>query len=97
MKLTNHNNNNAYEVDDAIMRGTIEMTAKEWTKTYLWLWEQYQKAITDIDTYKRDNLSSLKNETGRIFCLGITATKLIAKKYKLNNYKDQNYAIKIKN
>ena len=93
MKLKNRQKDNFFEVDDAIMRGTIEMTAKEWQKSYLWLWGQYQKAVKDIETYKRDSLSSLKKEQGRIFCIGVEATRLLVKKYKLKNYKDVNYAI----
>jgi hypothetical protein len=77
------------------MRGTIEMTPQEWTKTYLWLWGQYQKAIKSIDTYKRDSLSSLKRDKGLLFSIGVLATSLVAKKYGLKNYKDINYGIKI--
>lgn len=96
MKLINHNKNNSYDIDTYVMRGTIEMTHKEYVKAYLWLWGQYQKAIKNVETYKRDGLSSLhdiENET--LFCLGVTATSLLAKKYHLKGYKDQNYGIKI--
>jgi len=97
MKLKNRHQNNFFEVDTYIMRGTIEMTAKEWQKSYLWLWGQYQKAIKDIETYKRDSLSSLKKEQGKVFCIGVLATSLLAKKYKLVRYnKGINYAIIIK-
>lgn len=95
MKVINHQKNNFYDLDTYIMRGTIEMTPKEWTKAYLWLWGQYQKAIKDIATYERDSLSSLKREQGKIFSIGVCATKLLFKRFKLKNYKDQNYAIKI--
>ena len=95
MKLTNHNKNNSYTIDTYVMRGTIEMTPQEWTRAYLWLWDQYQKAVKDIETYKRDSLSSLKRENGRLFSIGVLATRLIAKKYGLQNYKDQNYGIKL--
>lgn len=81
------------------MRGTITMSHKEYKKAYLWLWGQYQKAIKDIDTYKRDSLSSLKGkeEIGnmRMFDWGVTATRLLSNKYRLKGYKDQNYGIKI--
>ena len=95
MKLKNHNKNNTYEIDSYVMRGTIEMSPSEWQKSYLYLWEQYKKAIKSIDTYKRDSLSSLKKDTGLLFSVGILATQLIVKKYKLKNYKDQNYGIQI--
>lgn len=96
MQLKNRQKNNFFYVDDAVMRGTIEMTSQEWQKCYLWLWGQYQKAIKDIETYKRDSLASLKKDKGRIFCIGVLATQLIVKKYKLKNYRDVNYAIIIK-
>jgi len=95
MKLINHQKNNFYTIDSYVMRGTIKMTAKEWQIAYLWLWGQYKKAVKNIDTYKRDSLSSLNKEKGRLFCLGVCATGLIANKHHLNNYKDQNYGIRI--
>ena len=95
MKLINHKDSNAYNIDTYVMRGTIEMTPQEWTKAYLWLWGQYQKAIKSVDTYKRDSLSSLKREKGRLFSIGVLATSLLAKKYGLKNYKNINYGIKI--
>jgi hypothetical protein len=96
MNIKNHKKDNGYNLKDgSYMRGTITMTSKEWQKAYLWLWGQYQKAIKDIDTYKRDSLASLKKDSGQVFSIGITATSLLAKRYKLSNYKNQNYAIKI--
>lgn len=95
MKLINHKRDNSYDIDTYVMRGTIEMTPQEWTKAYLWLWGQYQKAIKDIDTYKRDSLSSLKRDKGLLFSIGVLATSLLAKKYHLKGYKDQNYGIKL--
>lgn len=95
MKLINHNKNNTYDIETYVMRGTIQMTSKEWKKSYLWLWGQYQKAIKDIETYKRDGLSSLKSDKGLLFNIGVVATSLLVKKYKLNNYKNQNYGIEI--
>jgi hypothetical protein len=96
MKLINHQKDNHYELSCSMMWGTIYMTTKEWTKCYLWLWSQWQKAIKDIETYKRDSLSSLnKNENLKWFCIGVEATRLLAEKNNLKNYKNQNYGIKI--
>lgn len=96
MKLTNHQKNNFYDVDTSVMRGTISMTPNEYKKVYAYLCDQYQKAVKSIDTYKRDNLSSLKKETNKLFCLGVVATALIAKKWKLKRYNNGiNYGIKI--
>lgn len=97
MKLTNHNKNNCYNLKEGTyIKGTITMTSKEWKDSYLWLWDQYQKAKLSIDTYKRDCLSSLKADSGQLFSIGVEATKLLVKHKKLSNYKDQNYAIRIK-
>jgi len=95
MKLINHNQNNTYEIETYIMRGTIEMSPKEWENSYLYLSEQYKKAVKNTETYTRDSLSSLKKDKGLLFSVGVLATKLLAIKYKLKNYKDQNYGIKI--
>ena len=96
MKLVNHKEKNRYNLEDGTsIKGTIYMSQKEWTKSYLWLRSQYQKAIKDIETYKRDSLSSLKKDKGLLFSIGVLATSLLAKKYQLKGYKDQNYGIKI--
>jgi hypothetical protein len=97
MKLINHTKNNFYHLPDGTtIHGTITMTQQEWQKSYLWLWGQYQKAKLNIETYQRDSLSSLKNEQGSLFSIGVMATFLLVKHNKLPNHKDQNYAIKIK-
>lgn len=98
MKLQNRQQNNFFEVDDAIMRGTITMTEKELSKVFNYLTKILK---TTKDTYIKDSLSLLQNKkyTAKninMFCLGVTATKLIVEKYKLQNYKDINYAIIIK-
>jgi len=95
MKLTNHQQSHFYTIDTYTMHGTIEMTPKEWQKSYLYLWDQWQKAIKDIDTYKRDSLSSLKKDKGLLFSVGVLATSLLVNKYHLNGYKSRNYGIKI--
>lgn len=95
MKLINHKQNNSYNINTYIMRGTIEMTPKEWLKAYMYLWGQWQKAIKDIDTYKRDGLSSLDTKKEQLFSIGVSATSLLVKKYHLKGYKNQNYGIKI--
>ena len=95
MKLTNHNDNNSYDIDTYVMRGTITMTPKEWNDAYLYLWNCYQRGITNVETYQRDSLSSLKKDKGLLFSIGVLATSLLVKKYHLKGYKDQNYGIKL--
>ena len=96
MKLTNHRKDNSYTIDTYVMHGTIEMSRPEYQKVYLYLWGQYQKAIKDIETYKRDGLSSLGcTREKNLFSFGVVATKLIVKRFGLTGYKDQNYGIKI--
>ena len=101
MKLTNHNDNNTYTIDTYVMRGTIEMTKQEFKEAKIFLLNQYNKAVLEVDTYTRDSLSNLVN-TGKIHreqpeysSWGVCATKLIAEKYSLKNYKSQNHGIKI--
>jgi hypothetical protein len=103
MKLTNHNKNNHYDVDYSVMSGTIEMNSNEFEKCFSYLVKEYEKAVINIDTYTRDSLSNVKhfneyNDEGGLeeyFCWGVKATQMIAKKYKLNNYKNVNYAIRV--
>ena len=95
MKLQNHNKNNTYDIDTYVMRGTITMTPTEWQKAYLWLLDKKQKATKNIETYTRDSLASLEKDKGLLFSIGVFATQRLAQKYKLKNYKDQNYGIKI--
>ena len=96
MKLINHKKDNAYDIDTYVMRGTIEMTQKEYAKAFLFLRAKYHKAVKNCDTYVRDSLSSLDMFRGTGYIsLGVCATSLIAKKYGLKNYKDINYGIKI--
>ena len=101
MKLKNKQNNNYFEIDETIMRGSIEMTRTEWADVYTFLSNEYKKAKKNIDTYTRDSLNSTLHIITRdifktIFNLGVCATTLIVKKYNLKNYKDVNYAIIIK-
>ena len=99
MKLINHNKNNHYDIDTFVMSGTITMSQKEYKKVYEFLMATRDKAILKIDTYTRDSLENIKhfqNKTvGDLFSFGVVATKLIAEKYGLKNYKKQNYGIKI--
>ena len=97
MQLKNRQKNNFFEVGSYIMRGSIEMTGKEWQKCYLWLQIQHEKAVKDTKTYQRDSLASLPKKNGEVFNIGICATQLLINKYKLKNYRDVNYAIIIKN
>ena len=101
MKLTNHSDSNIYDINTYIMRGTISMTQEELLEVYPFLLRELKKAIKNVDTATRDGLWNIKDRFNhrrgkRKFCLGITATRLIVKKYNLKNYKDVNYGIKIK-
>lgn len=100
MKLTNHPNSNIYDINTYVMRGTITINQEEFEKISEFLIKIEKEAIKDCNTYVRDGLSGikkrLKNRKGkRKFCLGITATRLIAGQYNLKNYKDVNYGIRI--
>jgi hypothetical protein len=97
MKLTNHHKENSYTHNTYVMRGTIEMTREEYANAFQWLCRMYEKAVKECNTYVRDGLSSLllQKDTQIFFSLGVTATKMIAKKYGLKNYKDVNYCIRI--
>lgn len=105
MQLKNHYEKNEYNLEDGTrIKGTIVMSFEEYKKVILFIEKEYQKAVKKIDTYKRDSLGvSLAKEKkrmktlGRYVCLGIEATKLIVKKYKLEKYKGQNYAVLITN
>lgn len=95
MKITNHNPNNTYDIDTYVMRGTIEMTPQEWREAYSFLQKKYKQAAQKTDTYPRDSLASIRKNSGLLFSVGVPATQLLFKKYKLKNYKNQNYGIKI--
>jgi hypothetical protein len=101
MKLTNHNKNNAYSMKDgSVMRGTITMTRVEFANASRYLDQEYKKAKRNCNTYVRDCLGVTTHEITRDFkdtlrCLGVCATQLLANKYHLKGYKDQNYGIKI--
>lgn len=100
IKLINHND--YYDINGTVIRGTITMSSTDYKKTLDYLKKVYLKALKDCDTYKRDSLSFMQHYTGKIYetpksiiSLGICATKLIVGRYKLKNYKDINYGIKI--
>lgn len=98
MKLTNHNKNNTYDIDTYVMRGTISMTDGEFFTAIKYLQAEYQKAVKNLDTYKRDSLSKLSSihiDMKQTLCIGVEATRLLALKYHLKGYKDQNYGIEI--
>jgi hypothetical protein len=102
MKIINHYNWYTLPNDSTIIHGTIEMTEKELQKVFKYLTKEYEKAIKKCNTSIRDGLATLKNkkythQNINHFSIGITATKLLFKKYNLPRYKDQNYAIKIIN
>ena len=105
MKATNHHKDN-YTFDDSndgsVMNGTIYMTTKEYHKVLEYLRKAYTNAKAKNNTYIRDGLSHVFNWTLvkrlnlKRICLGVTATELIFKHYKLPRYKRQNYVIEIK-
>jgi len=100
MKLINHKKNNIYDIDTYVMRGTIIMNEKEFTETWRALQTAYKRSLKECNTNIRDGLSRIASgaypDTKKRFCLGITASSLIALKYNLKNYKRHNYGIKIK-
>lgn len=104
MKVINHQKGNYTFVspsDSSVMYGTITMSAREWRSAVVYLKSRYTLAKRYTNTYVRDGLSHVFNWTlkhypqdGRV-CLGVTATELLFKKYKLPRYKRQNYVIVI--
>lgn len=94
------------------MYGTIFMTPKEYQKVLTFLKARYIKAKEKGETYIRDSLSHYFSgtygdkdttpkkdcilSTHNSICLGVCATELIFKKYKLPRYKRQNYQIIVK-
>jgi len=100
MKLTNHFESGIYDINTYVMRGTIHMTTSEFNKAIKFLKKRYLKAKQNCDTYVRDSLYSVYSKeinTNRPFSVGVCATQLLAKEYKLNSYKNQNYGIRITN
>lgn len=96
--LKNYNKQNHFNLSDGTyIKGVIKMDYQDFCKVYEFLRREYKKAVKKIDTYKRDSLAKaidVKNfDRYKPFSVGITATKLIAKKFNLDRYKDQNYAI----
>lgn len=100
MKLTNHKKNSFYWLPSgSVMHGTIEVSQEENKAICCYLLSEYQKAINTCDTYKRDSLSNCTvSKDKKIFSAGVCASGLIAKRYGLDNYKnDRNYGIKTVN
>lgn len=97
MKLINHNKNNTYDIDTYVMHGTIKMTLKEWEKVYKLLERKYNNAVKYCKTATRDGLCGCMDKiyANNPFSIGVTATSLLAKKFHLKGYKDQNYGIQI--
>lgn len=97
MKLNNHSGNNVYDINTYVMRGTITMTPGELEEVVSYLKKEYKRAKQRANTYIRDSLYKFENRIiGKSFSLGVTASRLIANKYKLEKYKNQNYGIRIK-
>ena len=97
MRVTNYHRNNYRYIDDCIVRGSIKMTFEEFLEAEKYLKKEYQKAVKDCNTYIRDNLcyTKLLPEHGNVV-MGVTATELVFKRYKLPRYKQQNYVWEIK-
>lgn len=97
MKLTNHTKQGQYYLEDGtVTKGTISMTPNEWEKSFKWLFRKYMQAKIKGNTYTRDCLANIGHDNGHLFSVGVHATQLLVKHNKLSNYKDQNYAIRIK-
>lgn len=101
MRLTNHQKDNSYTIDTYVMRGTITMSLSEYKDAVEYLKRTYTRAVKLCDTYTRDSLSPFSFYYGHIekpikpVCFGVCATQLLVTKYRLPNYKDQNYGIVI--
>ncbi|MBP9771430.1 MAG: hypothetical protein KBD16_00685 [Candidatus Pacebacteria bacterium] len=102
MKLINHHKGN-FTFDDShngsVMYGTIYVTESEFADIVKRIKRSYRDAVRSCSTHRRDALShviswTLRNHgNDKRLCLGVTATALIAKWYKLPRYKHQNYVI----
>lgn len=100
MKIINHQKGNFSYCGESVMYGTIIMSQKEFCDVVGYLKQQYRYAKKHIKTYVRDSLYhtityTLTKKENPV-CLGVCATELLFKKYKLPRYKKQNYQIVIK-
>lgn len=98
MKLINHiKGNHNYDDSGAVMSGTIEVSPTEWQHVKQLI---KRSKIKELKDYKHIYLERAErpirdqNEY-MAFSLGVTVSKLIAKKYNLKRYKRQNYQFKI--
>jgi hypothetical protein len=104
MKLTNHKKGNYPHIEGTIMHGTIKMTKIEWHNVDVFLRKEYKKAEKTCNTYTRDglkrlfgNLYGIEPKENTPFCIGITATTLMAYHFAVIGYKsNRNYRIIIK-
>lgn len=97
MRVTNYHRNNYRYIGDTVVRGSIKMTFEEFLEAEKYLKKEYQKAEKNNDTYIRDNLhyTKLLPDNGKVV-MGVTATELVFKRYKLPRYKQQNYVWEVK-
>ena len=98
MHLKNYNKKNHFNLEcGTIMKGVIYLTPDEWEKASQHLKKEYQKAVKNIETYKRDSLGYAIKQTAiknKPFSVGVVGTFEIVKKYNLlDKYKAQNYAL----
>lgn len=104
MKLINHHNGNHTYIsatDSTVIKGTIELTQKEYSDSIAFLRKQYSTAKRKGYTYERDSLAHVfmyadiyATKTHAV-CLGVCATEIllgylnggsIPKRYKKQNY-----------
>lgn len=95
MKLINYKRgyNNIF---DCSIHGTIKMTLKEYDNVLTYL--KYDKAkLWDSDIFAKDIKKAIYFDNGKKFLINIrsTATKLLADKFNLTNYKNCNYQIEV--
>lgn len=97
MKVTNYQKDNYQYIGDCVVRGSIKMTMQEFFEAEKYLKKEYQKAVKNNNTYIRDELkyTKLLPENKRVV-MGVTATELVFKRYKLPRYKQQNYVWEVK-
>ena len=99
MIIKNYNRQNHFHLEDGtVIKGVVKMDYSEWCDAYAHLVKEHTKAIKKVETYKRDALGYAirQFERRKPFSIGIAGTFEIVKKYSLDKYKNQNYAIVIK-
>lgn len=102
MTIKNYNKGNYMYAFDAVIYGHIEMTAKEWKEATTYLKRAikdtfyHNMLLSDIERTDKNLVQFTKNGN-QWRNVRVSATQLLFKKYNLPRYKQQNYAILIKN